>query len=360
MSPAMVSQPATQCVSFGPRGLTAVELLVIVAIVGLCLLLLISLLPQLRDAQRDTQCQANLQLIGQALESYTTTWDRFPPVADLDLEADQQLGPWSLLIADLEPERLAIEEPEGLTLESIGWASTGLLCPSDPEFVDAFGTRTAPTSYRFLTGDQPEGRNGPFAPGMTRSPSEIEDGDGLAFTLGVIERLHGNGQDGSPYIGNYQRVEGNVGPSGCPELPPETWRGDAGSSWVLPSYRSSLANTVVTPNASRSCISLDGRTAAISASSGHVQRIYTLALDFSVRSIASTIDPGIWNAWATIARPVNGPSVKDRPADLAPEIETDDPNSDEFEAEAPNQSAASTDPASPTSVGAPELEAART
>src|SRR4029077_14164199 len=103
------------------------------------------------------------------------------------------------------------------------------------------------------TGDTPDGRGGPFAVGRTTNLAEVEGADGAAFTAAFGERLVGDGRAGGPSLSGYARVPGPVGESGCPEAPGPSWLGDAGSSWLLSDWRSTLYNHLPPPRAG-SCL----------------------------------------------------------------------------------------------------------
>jgi|688.fasta_scaffold09206_10 prepilin-type N-terminal cleavage/methylation domain-containing protein len=63
-----------------PRsGLTLVELLVVVAIIGLIVALLLPAVQAARESARRTQCQSNLRQLGLALTHYTSSNGTFPP-----------------------------------------------------------------------------------------------------------------------------------------------------------------------------------------------------------------------------------------------------------------------------------------
>src|SRR5437763_11362033 len=90
-----------------------------------------------------------------------------------------------------------------------------------------------------------------------------------------------------------------LGGRGCPPDASAAWRGDAGSSWAEASWRSTLYNHALTPNAATSCITSDGASALMGASSGHLAGVNVLIFDGSVRTVSPTINPEIWKALAT-------------------------------------------------------------
>ena len=61
------------------RGLTLVELLVVVAIIGILMALLLPAVQQSRENARATQCRNNLHQIGIGLHSYYAAHNSFPP-----------------------------------------------------------------------------------------------------------------------------------------------------------------------------------------------------------------------------------------------------------------------------------------
>ena len=78
------------------------------------------------------------------------------------------------------------------------------------------------------------------------------------------------------------------------------WHGDAGSSWAVAGYRSTLYNHALAPNAPVSCVGGDGQAAFMGASSGHVRGVNLLMLDGSVKLVVPTIDPAVWREFATL------------------------------------------------------------
>jgi prepilin-type processing-associated H-X9-DG protein len=175
----------------------------------------------------------------------------------------------------------------------------GFICQSDPAALA--GRFRAPISYRAATGDSPAGDNGAFAPGRSVALAAIEADDGLSYTAGFSERLVGNNQNGVASLAAYQLVPDRVSPSGCPPATDASrWRGDAGLSWRVCDYRSTLYHHGLLPGGEPSCIAMDGQTSFMGASSGHTRGINVLMLDGSVSLVVPTVDDKVWKEFARI------------------------------------------------------------
>ena len=280
-----------------------VEVMVVAALLFLMLMGVLMILPRQRENARLESCRMNLQQIGVALELYDRFPRTLPTIPRLDSVADKSAqGPLlALLEAFSIPDFALIKDRESPPTPIAGSVPGEIFvksfaCPTDP-----YATREpkkAAVSYRATTGDQPDGSNGPFAPGRLLKLSEVEEADGKSYTAAFSERLVGNSKPDASKV-NYTASPGPIVAAGCPKAEASQWRGDAGESWREASWRSTLYNHAITPNAAPSCIAEDQVTALVGASSAHQAGVNLLMLDGSVRTVIATIEPKIWQGMAT-------------------------------------------------------------
>ncbi len=292
-----------------------IVILLLVAVLGLFMLMA---LPRGREQARLTACQKNLAQIGLALALYNQTQHQLPTIERLErignTETSGSPGPLMILLQTLgQADFLMLSPNSGLpppTGVVVGEVRVpGFVCSSDPNATA--GRFRAPVSYRGCTGSNFLGRDGLFAPGRQLSLSDIEQGRGSSFTAAFSERLVGDNREGDPSPGNYASATGPLSAQGCSLLWLKThganWRDDAGSSWVVSGYRSTLYNHALQPGSPLSCVALDGESAYMGASSGHIRGVNLLMLDGTVKLVLPSIDSKVWKDLATVPEPSPGP-----------------------------------------------------
>jgi Protein of unknown function (DUF1559) len=290
-------------------GRGVVDVIVITGIIGFAGLVVLMALPRGRETARMAGCQKNLMQIGVGLQMYHQAIGHYPTVPLLDgSTGDSPVKAMldSLALPDLlglqdpsRPPRPGQSPPRGIRVP-------GLSCPSDPHAMERSSRPVI--SYRANTGDDPIGLGGPFQPGRTMTSAQIEAADGLSYTAAFAERSTGDRRDGQPAPWNYASSTGTVNRAGCPDSPSDRWRGNAGSDWAEPTWRSTLYSHHLTPNAGPSCIAEDGRTALMGASSSHVNRVNLLMMDGSLRVITPSIAPKVWEGLGTVGTSQASPS----------------------------------------------------
>lgn len=296
----------------GQRGVTVPEVIVVLVLVCVVSLFLLMALPRQRETARYAGCQKNLKQIGVALALYDQAAGHLPLVPDLTVaDTSRAASPLKALLEKLAiPDLTELSDAKNPPPRQAGLSVAerplpGFICASDPNATA--GLFPAPISYRATTGDAPDGRNGAFAPGRRVTLAEIEASDGSSYTAAFAERLVGDNRANTPSPVNYANMPGPWNQGGCPEAPDSAWRGDAGSSWIASSWRTTLYNHALLPNAFPSCLTEDGRSAYLGASSGHLQGVNVLFCDGSVRTITPQVDAKIWRDWATFT---NRPTVE--------------------------------------------------
>ena len=297
-------------------GYTAIDLIVVLFLVAGFFLLLLLSIPRAREQARLAACQKNLAQIGQAIAQYDTRCGSLPsvgPLAPLDREENSKsAGP-----LPAGPLRTIIETlGQGDFQDLAGGATSppsrgpvpgeiplrGFICSSDANATAR--VLKAPINYRACTGGDQLGQDGAFAPSRTVSVAAVEQSDGTSFTAAFSERLTGSGEDGHPAIWAYASTPGPL-PSGICSLGwlegrHARFHGDAGSSWFLADYPSTLYNHGLAPDTLLSCVAMDGQSAHMGASSGHTRGVNLLLLDGSVKLIVPTVDTKIWKEFASI------------------------------------------------------------
>lgn len=308
------------------RGYTAIDVLVVLILIGLFAMVLLMAIPRGREAARLAACQRNLSQIGMALALYDQTQKSLPMLAELTrIEPPATLGapgPLKTLLQTFGlPDFLGLSS--GVTPPASGPVPgeipvPGFVCPSDPRATA--GTFRAPISYRAATGGDSLGCDGVFVPGRRIALSDVEQADGASYTAAFAERLVGDGIEDHLTAWNHAVVAGRLPSEGCSLVMLKArgarWHGDAGSSWVMADYRSTLYNHSLAPNAPLSCLAADGQSAFMGASSGHVRGVNCLILDGSVRLILPSIAPPVWTELASL-RPA-APATETSPAEKIP------------------------------------------
>ena len=324
------------------RGVTLVELLVVVAILATTIGLLLPAVQTARETARRSSCTNNLRQIGLAAANHESARGRFPIGAESrqwDERPDfpHQFFRWSVL-AHLAPYYEEEQLLRGLDLSVplyIGLSPGDIaaqnkpvvkltvplfLCPSDIAMpvADLFG----PTNYAGCTGTGVDGgtpfeTDGMFGVNSRTRPRDVRDG--LSKTVAFSESMLGAGpkatasRDGIvPATGYGFTFTAPLTAAGCQRPFYYNFTDLRGFSWANGEYRTTLYNHHEPPNATTlDCLSALMNTADKArmyagygwrtARSRHHGGVSVGMADGGVRFVADAVDAGVWTAAATIA-----------------------------------------------------------
>jgi prepilin-type N-terminal cleavage/methylation domain-containing protein/prepilin-type processing-associated H-X9-DG protein len=289
-------------------GLSLIEVVVVVALMGILIVLALSAVQAAREAARRAYCLNNLKQLGLALHAYQSNISVFP--------GGQNGHGYSLHTMILSYlDRGPLYDSINLTLPSFPASTTALstkvsvfICPSDQPGPTS-------TSYAGCTGNGlgvSSGRyNGVFSGPTWIAPHNVSPdsiGDGLSNTIMLAEWI--------PYIDGitdvkhalYQRL-GN-GPGANPEVFASECRGldrmriaqggRKGFPWIDGNMTSTLLNNFLVTN-EPSCHNGPGLEPyeAITAGSFHPGGAHVLMADGSSRFVKNSINVASWRALST-------------------------------------------------------------
>lgn len=313
------------------RAFTLVELLVVIAVIGILVALLLPAVQAAREAARRMSCSNNLKQLTLALHNYESSLLTFPPGGlgfPFVWSAHAHLLPYAeqenlenLLNYDVPPlnafnfggfDPVAVDQNDNAAKTRLPF----LLCPSDNDAVP--GAVYGGVSYPACAGS---GVNGPGsaddgavanADGIIFSRSRItfrDVVDGASHTAAFGEHLLGDGQDAAPQTGDFRhRVV--VLPTGTPTTPgactpaaAPAWSGQRGAMWVNGHLADTMYNHWYAPNSKSDpdCHNGFHNFALVSARSRHPGGLQISLVDGSVRFVSDSIDIAIWRALATRA-----------------------------------------------------------
>jgi prepilin-type N-terminal cleavage/methylation domain-containing protein/prepilin-type processing-associated H-X9-DG protein len=308
----------------GRLGLTLVELVVVMAIIGLLVALLIPAVQSAREASRRAQCSNKLRQISFACLNYESAHGALPPGY-----CDVRQG--GSFLAAILPQMDQVDRYNQFLNPSIPYDSPEgaevrkhfslLVCPSDRS-----GTLTPTTTNyngNFGTGVQVHGSNGlfryyrsydHFPNSKTYGPVRVaEVSDGLSNTALVSEQLVADlTMDRLRTIwttpefyeparfNEFKRVVSNL-----PQSPSEYgWQGTPrlrASEWTMPNAGYTLYHHILTPNNPSAWNRGAMQPSIISATSGHPGGVNVGFGDGRVMYVSSNVAASIWIGWGSRA-----------------------------------------------------------
>jgi prepilin-type N-terminal cleavage/methylation domain-containing protein len=324
------------------RGVTLIEVLVVVALLGVLAGVLLPSLQVARESVRRTNCSNNLRQLGLAISNYENGRGMFPVGAESREWAENPNFPhqffrWSVL-AHLAPFYEEVGLLAGLDLSVPLYTGFGpeavapqnkpvvartvplFLCPSDigQPVSETFG----PTNYAACTGSGGGGGTPFQTDGLFFINSRVrakDVSDGLSKTIAVSESILGQGARATtspagiePAIGYGFTFKTPLSDAACRRPFYYNFTDLRGFSWANGDYRTTLYNHARQPNdASLDCLAALMDTADPAemyagygwrtARSRHPGGVTVGLADGAVRFVADAVEPAAWKAAATRA-----------------------------------------------------------
>lgn len=322
------------------RGLTLIELLIVIGIIAILVGLTLPAVQDAREAARRAQCRNHLRQIILATHAFESARGGFPPCLFWGRPlppnggvSDKIFSLHCLLLPHLEQDRLY----NGINFELPGGSFTWLeiyqrtsatqqvasfVCPSDP--LAGFG-RLAMNSYRACTGTGERERrfgelrsinSGVFDyldhgkdPLVVLPLSQVRDG--LSNTLAFAEKPIGTPTGGAynafrdwAYLpANDETLRGEYWLRRCSTLTAVNPRLDSGGSWMIPGVFFSHFYATAPPNSRVPDCGYEGygTHGIFAARSYHPGLVNAAMADGSVRAFSSGTAVEVWRALATRA-----------------------------------------------------------
>jgi len=328
---------------YAAKGFTLVELLAVIAIIGVLVALLLPAIQSAREAGRRVACTNHIRQLALALHGHVQANQTLPAgnmTGFISFNATTQttgtwgMSPYVQLLPYLDErplhDRMVVQpSPESLPIANKERAQ--FRCPSDPEPpMDAISRKSRPSSnYAFNAGDTYSGQNaGGQCRGLFTQSRDValriaHVTDGLSNTLAISEiarpRMSGQVQppgmaacttcdNGASWATGNGRSASSTNNAGNPNACFTSWRGNGfvedGTIALLGGPRSPGAcwnwggswnywafNTVLAPNGP-TCASGGPHNGILTARSWHVGGVNAALADGSVRFISENIDAG--------------------------------------------------------------------
>jgi prepilin-type N-terminal cleavage/methylation domain-containing protein/prepilin-type processing-associated H-X9-DG protein len=317
-----------------PFGFTLVELLIVIAIIGVLVSLLLPAVQASRAAASRSSCANNLRQVGLAAQNHVAARGYFPSGSVAKEFAAQPFTAWTFYrwsaLAELTPYlentaaynslNLAVPlyganfqvRPENVAAVKIFVSE--FLCPSDIQrpVSEDFG----PTNYAMCAGSgagggTPRDTDGVFFINSQTTPAKITDG--LSKTALVSESTLGQPQPTSHDARtDYKFVFGApLSDTVCAQTAQWNQSDPRGFAWVNGEFRCGLYNHYMTPNsATFDCMGVQlGGTVKVAftpygwrtARSNHPGGVNVALADGSLRFVGDEVDAATWTALSTIA-----------------------------------------------------------
>jgi prepilin-type processing-associated H-X9-DG protein len=314
-------------------GLTIVELLVCVFIIGLLCALLLPAVQSARESSRRAQCESRLGQMARALHAYESARAAFPSAlaplpAPNTLSSNLFYAPHVYLLPYLEQaplygrfdvtkQQFFVTDP-GTLGEAANTKIPTFVCPSD--------SGASGTNYRVCLGPgpyclwqsslAPGGGLGAFSALYAFRSGDFTDG--LANTIAISEKLKARDDLGgyTPQMFWYSGIASIVGlplpgtdqaVTVCGSLsgPPPNYFPFVGRTWFIAGYEYTWYNHTVAPNSTTPDCSMESKSPSstnggvFKASSRHPGGVNCTFMDGHTQFISNEIDLLVWRSLAT-------------------------------------------------------------
>ncbi len=322
----------------GRLGMSLIEVLAVISILGVILGLILPAVQAARAAARRGQCANNLKQIGLAMHLYESVHLAFPEIQGTGFsprsrgrlpDMSYPYSPLARMLPQLEQAAVFDSinfgfEPTSTQGRSVNDTSMRVeislfLCPvGERSAEDGY----AACDYRFSIGPTPDytygatppahwGR-GAFALGLTLRPADFLDG--LSSTIGVSERLQGDWTKEVFSPGDYRllpigrtNADADEALALCAAAPEDAEsESRSGESWFISSHHTTCFNQCAPPNSRLADCAFDTlkedfhwRTihqGVFTARSFHPGGVNVLHMDGSVRFVGDGVSRATWRA----------------------------------------------------------------
>ncbi|BBO35164.1 DUF1559 domain-containing protein [Lacipirellula parvula] len=301
------------------RAFTLVELLVVIAGLGVLVSLLLPGIQAARAAARQTQCLSNLRQLGVALHQHHAAHNRFR--AGRGAPTPRIFSPHAYLLPYLEQAAVAAaidfdDAPAPFNTPTATYAAASnaaaasrlipiLLCPDD-SLDDSVLSEFGPTNYAGCTGSGIDVRSLTTADGifvLVRRIANKDVTDGLSHTAAFSERLLGAGGEEQGAVDRQRDVlelAAATPPTSeaCSAETNTAWNRNRGGKWIVGNYGNTLYNHALSPNEpTTDCMNMTQQSGRMSARSFHPAGVGVLMADGSTK----VIDEIAHIAWTSLA-----------------------------------------------------------